>query len=47
MVALPSTSCDLPEQTHYEIVKIATKMYLERIKDPRLQTYNNEIVTME
>jgi hypothetical protein len=47
VVALPSTSCDLPEQTHYEIVKIATKMYLERVKDPRLQTYNNEIVTME
>lgn len=47
IVALPSTSCDLPEQTHYEIVKMATKMYLESIKDPRYQTYNNEIVTSE
>ena len=47
VVALPSTSCDLPDQTHYEIVKTATKMYLETVKDPRYQTYNNEIVTME
>jgi hypothetical protein len=47
VVALPSTSCNLPEHTHYEVVKIATKMYLERTKDPRQQTYNNEIVTME
>lgn len=46
-VALPSTSCDLPDQAHYEVVKIATKMYLETTKDPRYQTYNNEIVTME
>jgi hypothetical protein len=47
VIALPSTSCDLPEQAHYEVVKIATKMYLERIGSPRQQTYNNEIVTME
>jgi hypothetical protein len=47
VVALPSTPCDLPVHTHYEIVKIATKMYLESTKDPRIQTYNNEIITME
>jgi len=47
VVALPSTSCDLPEHTHYEIVKGAVRMYLENIKDPRYQTYNNEIVTSE
>lgn len=47
IIALPSTACNLPEQTHYEIVKIATKMYLERTTNPRQQTYNNEIVTME
>jgi len=42
-----SVSCNLPSHTHYEVVKLATKIYLESIKDPRLQTYNNEIVTME
>jgi hypothetical protein len=47
VVALPSTSCDLPDHTHYEIVKGAVKIYLESIKSPRYQTYNNEIVTSE
>lgn len=46
-IALPSTSCNLPEQTHPEIVKIAVSMFLENIKDPRYQTYLNEINSME
>jgi hypothetical protein len=46
-IALPSTNCNLPEQTHSEIVKLAVGMFLENIKDPRYQTYSNEINTME
>ena len=46
-IGLPSTNCNLPEQTHSEIVRLAVGMYLENIKDPRYQTYLNEINTME
>jgi hypothetical protein len=46
-IALPSTNCNLPEQTHSEIVKLAVSMFLESIKDPRYQTYLNEINSME
>jgi len=46
-ISLPSTSCNLPEHTHPEIVKLAVGMYLENTKEPRYQSYNNEINTME
>ncbi len=47
VVTLPSISCNLPDQTHSEIIKLAVSMFLENIKDPRYQTYLNEINTME
>ncbi len=40
-------NCDLPDQTHYELVKLAVGMYLETIVDNRYSTYSNEINTME
>lgn len=46
-IALPNTSSNLPEHTHTEIVKLAVEMYLENVKDPRIQTYQSEIITME
>lgn len=38
---------DMPEHTHMEIVKVAVQMYLENKKDPRYQTFTNEVNTME
>lgn len=46
-IGLPSDNCNLPEQTHSEIVKLAVGMFLENIKNPRYQTYLNEINSME
>lgn len=46
-ISLPSVNSNLPEHTHTEIVKIAVSMYLENKKEPRYQSYNNEINTME
>lgn len=40
-------SCDLPEHTHDEIVKLAANMMLENIEQPRYQTHMNEVNTME
>jgi hypothetical protein len=40
-------ACDLPLQTHYEIVKLAVGMYLENTLSDRYSTYSNEINTME
>ena len=40
-------SCDLPEHTHEEIVKIAANMALENIEQPRYQSHANEVNTME
>lgn len=42
-----STQCDLPSHTHTEIVKIAVDMYLENISSQRINTYGNQINTME
>lgn len=42
-----NTSCDLPEHTHDEIVKMAASMMLENIEQPRYQTHMNEVNTME
>lgn len=39
--------CNLPPQTHPEIIKLAVGMYLENIKDHRYSTYQNEINTVE
>lgn len=38
---------DLPESTHQEIVKLAAQLYLENRRDPRYNTYSNEIASME
>jgi len=42
-----TTDCDLPEHTHDEIVKLAVSMMLENIEQPRYQTYQNELNTIE
>lgn len=41
------TNCDLPEHTHQEIVKLAVDMFLENISNQRVQTYPNQVNTME
>ena len=46
-VTATAVSCDLPEHTHDEIVKLAVSMMLESIEQPRYQTYQNEVITME
>lgn len=38
---------DMPAATHLEIVKIAAELYLENQANPRYQSYNNEVNTME
>ena len=46
-ISLIHVSCDLPEHTHDEIVKMAASMMLENIEQPRYQTHMNEVNTME
>lgn len=46
-VNISGTNCDLPEHTHDEVVKIAVKMMLENIEQPRYNTYQNEVNSME
>ncbi len=41
------TSCDLPEHTHDEIVKLAVSMMLENIEQPRYGTFQNEVTSIE
>jgi hypothetical protein len=41
------TDCDLPVQTHDEIVKMAADMMLENIESPRYKTHSAEVATME
>lgn len=38
---------DMPEHTISEIVRLAAKMYIENQKDPRINTYSQEINEME
>lgn len=38
---------DMPEHTHYEIVKLAVQMYLENQTNNRYETYSNEVNYME
>jgi hypothetical protein len=45
--AFDQADCDLPEHTHSEIVKLAVKMALENIEQPRYRSYANEIATIE
>lgn len=40
-------SCDLPEHTHDEVVSLAVQMALENIEQPRLESYSQEVNTME
>lgn len=42
-----SVSCDLPEHTHDEIVKMAVSMALENIEQPRYQSHLNELNNVE
>lgn len=42
-----AVDCDLADQTHPEIVKMAASMALENIEQPRYQSHMNEIATME
>lgn len=42
-----NVSCELPNITHDEIVMLAVNSVLENIEQPRYQTYNNEVMTME
>lgn len=34
---------DMPEHTHFEIVKIAAQMYIENQRNPRISTHNTEV----
>jgi hypothetical protein len=46
-VLYSTVDCDLAEHTHDEIVGLAVQLALENIEQPRLQTYSQEINTME
>ena len=49
IVSLPAVAvnCDLPEHTHEEVVALCVQMALENIEQPRLQTYTQDVATME
>jgi len=47
VVLHPTASCDLSEQCHDEVVNLAVQMALENIEQPRLQTYTQDVNTME
>lgn len=47
MTAPTDEYTDLPEHTHSEIVKIAVEMFLENKSNPRVQTYPQQVATME
>jgi len=46
-VVLATTSCDLPEHTHDEVVILGVQMALENIEQPRIQSYSQNVATME
>lgn len=46
-VVYSTVNCDLAEECHDEIVALAVQMALENIEQPRLQTYSQEIASME
>jgi hypothetical protein len=39
-----SINCELPSEIRKEIVDIAVRLYLERVRDPRYQSYLNEVM---
>lgn len=39
-----SINCELPSEVRKEIVDIAVRLYLERVRDPRYQSYLNEVM---
>jgi len=47
VVLSPLVNSDLPEHTHDEIVALAVQMALENIEQPRLQSYTQNVATME
>ena len=46
-VVYNTTSCDLAEHTHEEIVNMAVQLALENVEQPRLQSYTQGVNTME
>lgn len=46
-VVYSSTSCDLPDHTHDEIVSLSVRLALENIEQPRYQSYAQEVSVME
>lgn len=51
-IKIPTTidsnnNCDLPVQSHIEIVKLAVQMFIENQVGNRYQTYSAEVATME
>jgi len=42
-VTVGSINCELPQDIRMEIVNIAIRTFVERIKDPRYQSYINEL----
>lgn len=47
VVVYNTTSCDLPELVHDEIVVLAVQLALENIEQPRLQSYSGTVAVME
>ena len=47
VLSTPVVSCDLSEHTHDEVVSLAVQLALENVEQPRLQSYLQEVNTME
>jgi hypothetical protein len=47
ILSAPTVSCDLPEHTHDEIVKLAANMVLENIEQPRYKSHDVELNKVE
>lgn len=46
-VVYSTVDCDLPENTHDEIVSLSVRLALENIEQPRHQSYSQEVSVME
>lgn len=46
-VEYSTVDCDLPENTHDEIVSLSVRLALENIEQPRHQSYSQEVSVME
>jgi len=42
-----ATDCELPEQSHDEVVALAVQLVLENIEQPRQQSYSQQVAIME